>query len=199
MLLAALCATAVGLTAGDFFPLTEGRKLTYEEKSVTYSVTTDVVGKEEAIGTQRGVHVTTFQNTKAVGHAFYRVDPDAVYLLAYAKENPLPTPMPLFKLGTKKTTWEFGGVTGIKEGSEGMKLKGESELKGLKDVLGLKVEVLEVKISAEVGVGASREIVEQHATYAKGIGLVELTSKTTVGKRSADSSLKLVKVENPGG
>ena len=199
MLVAALCATTFGLTAADFFPLPEGRKSTYEEKSVTYSVTTDVVGKEEEIGQQRGIQVTTFQNNKAISHAYYRVDADAVYLLAYAKENPLPTPMPLFKLGTKKTTWEFGGVTGVREGSEGMKLKGESELKGVQEVLGQKVEVLLVKITAEVGFGASKEIVEQQATYAKGIGLVELTSKTRVGKRSADSSLKLVKVESPGG
>ncbi|MEZ0327859.1 MAG: hypothetical protein ACAH95_18335 [Fimbriimonas sp.] len=199
MLLAAICATSIGLTAGDFFPLTEGRKSTYEEKSLTYSVTTDVVGKEEEIGRQKGIHVTTYQGAKDISHAFYRVDTDAVYLLAYAKENPLPTPMPLFKLGTKKTTWEFGGITGVKDGSEGMQIKGESELKGLKEVLGEKVEVLQVKITAEVGSGASKEIVEQQATYAKGIGLVELTSKTRIGKRSAESSLKLVKVESPGG
>ncbi len=199
MILAALCATSIGLTAGDFFPLNEGRKSTYEEKSISYSVTTDVVGKEETIGSQRGVQVTTWQNNKEISHAFYRVESDAVYLLAYSKQNPLPTPMPLFKLGTKRAVWEFGGVTGTKEGAEGMKIKGESELKGLREVLGQKVEVLEVKITAEVGLGASKEIVEQIATYAKGIGLVELTSKTRVSKRSADSSLKLVKVENPGG
>ena len=199
MILAALCATAVGLTPADFFPLTEGRKSTYEEKSVTYSVTTDVVGKEEEIGHHKGTHVTTFQNEKAISHAYYRIDSDGVYLLAYALENPLPTPMPLFKMGAKKTVWEFGGVTGTKEGAEGMKLKGESELKGQKEVFGQKVDVLEVKITAEVGFGASREIVEQQATYAKGIGLVELVSKTRVGKKSAESSLKLVKFETPGG
>jgi hypothetical protein len=199
MILAALIATTAGLTAADFFPLPEGRKSTYEEKSIAYSVTTDLVGKVEEIGNDKGTRVTTFQNNKEISSAFYRVEPDAVYLLAYAKENPLPTAMPLFKMGVKKTVWEFGGVTGTKEGSEAMKIKGESELKGTREVLGEKREVLVVKITAEVGYGASREIVEQLATYAKGIGLVELTSKTRVGKRSAESSLKLVRIEYPGG
>jgi hypothetical protein len=200
MILAALLAMPViGYTAADFFPLPEGRRATYEEKSLTFSVTTDVIGKTVTINHMEAVQVTTLQNSKEISFAFYKVDNDAVWLVAYSKENPLPTPMPIFKIGEKKTTWEYAGITGIKEGAEGMHLKGESQLKPARDVLGQKVECLEVKITATVGGGASREIVEQVATYGKGIGLVELTSKTRVGKRSVDSSLKLIKVENAGG
>jgi hypothetical protein len=188
-----------GLTAADFFPLPEGRRATYEERGIGFIVTTDVVGPKVDYGSDRATQVITFQNSKPLNTAFYRVEQDAVYLLGYDKDNPLPSPMPVFKMGEKKTTWEFRGATGATKESELVEATGEAEIKPAKEFLGQKVQFLEVKITAKVGVGPAAEIVEQKAAYAKGIGLVELTSKTRVGKRSVESTLKLVKLENLGG
>jgi hypothetical protein len=199
VIIAALLLGATGFTAADFFPLKEGRRATYEERGVTFAMTTDVVGAESEIGTEKGIQVITFQNNKPLNSTFYRVDPDAVMLLGYSKENPLPIPMPVFKIGPKRTTWEYLGANGSTKEAEGMLVTGESEIKAPKDVMGQKADILEVKITAKIGGGPAQETVEQKATYAKGIGLIELTSKTRVGKRSIESTLKLVKLENPGG
>lgn len=199
MILAALLVGTTFVGANDFFPLTEGRRATYEESGAGFAITTDVVGAEVDYGSNKATQVITFQNSKPLNTAFYKVEGDAVYLLGYDKDSPLPVPMPVFKMGMKKTTWEYQGATGASKESEFVEAKGESELKPAKEFLGRKSEFLEVKITAKVGVGPAAEIVEQKAAYAKGIGLVELTTKTRVGKRSVESVLKLVKLEYPGG
>jgi hypothetical protein len=78
-----------------------------------------------------------------------------------------------------------------------MSMEGESRLKGSGEFLGRKVSLLEVKIKASVGGGKAQEHVTQTALYAKGIGLVELTSVTKIGRREAKNVLRLTKFEEP--
>ena len=204
-MLTLVLAATVGFTPADFFPLSMGRRAVFEERSVVPSITTDVVSETVTIGGRKAVKVTTFNGSepkpsdKPISTAFYAAEADAVYLVSYSTDDPLPLPMPILKVGEKKLTWDYEGPASSNRVAEPVKMKSESQLLPPRDVLGSKVDILEVKSTATMGAGAARETIEQRSTYAKGIGLIELTSKTTVGKRSVESSLKLIKVQTPGG
>jgi hypothetical protein len=198
VLLAALAIAPAAPSAAEYFPLRPGTRMVYEEKSLEASVTTDVVGQPVEVAGSAAVPVTTYQNGSVVNTTFYRVGPDLVSIVAHDKDHPLKSPLPVFKLpADRKSDWTFFGNIGTEKEPEGLSMKGEAQFKGEREVLGTKVPILEVRITASVGGGRSKEDVEQVAIYGKGIGLVELTSITKIGKRKAASVLRLTKIETP--
>ncbi|MDR3688853.1 MAG: hypothetical protein P4L46_05700 [Fimbriimonas sp.] len=184
-------------SAGDYFPLKPGTVYTYEQKGKDVQMS-KIVGTPLDMG---GVAVTPVTDRQIGGGGtttYYRIDPDQVLIVAYDIKHPLPTPMPLFKLGTGKLTWDFAGST--KTGVEGERLlaRGDVHPIGKREVLGKKVDAIEVRIQAQVGIGMSAEIFDQKAIYAKGFGLVEWTSKMTLGnnrKKADQSAYKLVDMQ----
>lgn len=183
------------VSAADFFPLVTGTRRTYEEKAKDTSQNVDQVGPTVQIKGVDAIPIITQVNGQTVTTTFYRVDGDTVYLIANDMDHPLPKPLPILQVGDKPMQWDYSGLAGTDKWAEAISMKGSSRMLGEKMVLGKKVPVLEVKLVTTMGPSMAREIIEQTATYAKGIGLVELSSKTTVGKRSATNQLRLIKVE----
>lgn len=195
----ALAPTSVQDSAADFFPLRTGRRLMYEEKSLQSGTTVDVVEEPVEINFVKVVPVATFQGGNKMNTAYYRVDSDGVAIVAYDLKMPFERPLPVLKMaGLDKVTWRHEGPATAEKLAEPMAMAGESQmLKTEREVLGKKVPVLQVKITATVGGGQAREEIEQVSLYGKGIGLIESTSTTKIGKRKAVSTLKLIKIEEP--
>lgn len=199
-----LAATAALLapveTARDYFPLIPGTRLVYQEKSLMASETVDIVGKEVEIAGLMTTQVKTQQNGKEINSTYYRITESAVDIVSYNQETPLPAPLPLIRLpeeGKDKISWSHSGAASSDAQAEPMSMQGTAQFKGEREFFGKKHRVLEVRIQAKVGGGKAGETITQTATYAKGIGLVELTSVTKVGRRDAKSELKLIRVEGP--
>jgi len=183
--------------AADFFPLKPGTVYIYEQTKGSAGQLTKVVGDTLDMG---GVSVTPISDKQVGGGGattYYRVDSDQVVIVAYDVKHPMPTPMPLLKLGTGKITWEFSGKTQTGAQGERLLARGEAHSVGQREILGKKVDVIEVRLIAQVGIGMSGLTFDQHAFYARGFGLVEWTSKTKLGnnKKSDESSFKLVDVQ----
>ena len=195
-LLAATLFAGQAATAAEFFPLKAGVRLVYAEKSLQTAETTDRVGEPVEIAGVMTTPVETFQNGLLVNRTYYRVNAAGVDIIATSKEAPLPQPVPILRLPVdKKATWSFFGPLNADKQAEPVQMSGESQLKGEREVLGQRVPVLEVRTKAAVGGGRAQEESEQIALYGKGIGLIELTSITKIGKRKATSTLKLLRIE----
>jgi hypothetical protein len=186
-------------SASDYFPLRTGSRMTYEEKSLQSGTTVDVVEAPVEINFVKVVPVTTFQNGSKVNTTYYRVDEDGVAIYAYDVKAPLPKPLPVLKVaGAEKVAWRHEGPATTEQVAEAMVMTGEAQmLKTDREVLGKKVPAIQVKIVAIIGGGRAREEIEQVSVYGKGIGLIESTSTTKIGKRKAVSTLKLIKIEEP--
>lgn len=202
-MLAALCLTfALAPTAAiDWFPLQPGNKWTYrEEGRFLQNSFVDEVLEPVSIGEVKAFPVTTSQDGKVIETVYYQETPDVIFIVAYDPKKPLKDPRPLFKASSKKETWDYVGLTPFLRDFVPLKLKGESSPKGKRTVLGREAELLEVKFDAQLG-ATSNDVVlsKQVALYAKGIGLVEMTARTTVGRQTDEVKLKLVdfKPANP--
>ena len=193
-----LATTAQAPLAADFFPTVPGRKLTYVQSGATKATSTDTYQGQVKVGDILAFEVVTRVAESAIpaNSMFYSVEGDTVAIVASGKAEPLAQPMPILKVGAGKTSWTYAGKVGRGETVDGVGLKGQSELKGTRDVLGKRVPVLEVRLDIVMGTNAAQEQIEQRATYAKGIGLVELYYKTKLGKAMLESTLKLVKIED---
>jgi len=194
-----LAVTLKASTAGDFFPLKPGSTFTYEEKGSSVQLTR-TIGDALDMG---GVTVTPITD-RTIGSSaattYYRVDSDQVLIVGYDVKHMMVTPMPLFKVGSDKVTWDYSGTT--KTGPEGERLlaRGESHAAGQREVLGKKVDVIEVKQQTLLGVGMSSETFEQKMIFGRGIGLIEWTNKTTLGnnkKKSNVSTYRLIDIQEP--
>lgn len=187
-------------TAADYINLRAGERHFYEEKSMTSSATEDEVLKEVDVSGQKVIPVVTRQGGRTVNMTYYKVEPDGVSIVGYDAAKPLPSPLPIFKFaGKKKMSWTFEGLSGTGDSAEPMQMVGDAQVKGERTVLGKKVAVLEVNITAVVGRGIAAEQVKQVALYGRGVGLFQLTSTTRINKRMVTSVLKLVKTEGAKG
>lgn len=198
-LLAATLTLGQAPSAADYFPLRPGMRLTFEERTTNATVTTDVVGQPLEVAGVPTTPVTTFQDGREVNTAYYRVEADAISIIAYDKKAPLPMPLPVLKIPAgPKTTWSFNGPGSAEKMAEPLNMKGEAEfLKTDREIFGKKVPVLQVRMIATVGGGSAREEIEQVSLYGRGIGLIESTSTTKIGKRKVVNVLRLTKVEEP--
>ena len=149
------------------------------------------------------VRCTLFdRHASKVATTYYRVDSDLVTVIAYDIKHPLSPAMTLFRISGNGATWEYSGKTKVGPDGERLLAKGESKSVGLREVLGKKVESIEVKTITLMGVGMSSLKFESKAIYARGFGLVEWTEKRTLGnsKKSASATYKIVSYdETPKG
>lgn len=209
MMLLALAAAAIGPTPAEFFPLIKGTRLTYEENSVQRTITVDEVQAPKTISGIIVTPVITTVDGRTINTTYYRVDSTRIEIVATEpppkpgqkpadSPTPLPMPLPVLELGSGASSkWSFYGPASADQQAEPLRMDGEARLKGERNVLGKTVPILEVRTNATVGGGRAQERVEQTAIYGKGIGLVELVSKTQVSRRSVTSTLRLVKIEPP--
>lgn len=190
-----------GATASEYFPLKARMQMMYSEKSLQNAMTKDVIGEPVQVSGETAVPVITFQNDQKINATYYRVSGDSVMVVAYDVASPLPKPMPVLMMpparGTRK--WEFEGPASSDKVAEPVIMRAQSQFKGEREVLGKKVPVLEVRITASVGGGKAKEEVEQVSIYGKGIGLIETTSTTRIARQRATSVIRLIRIEEPQG
>jgi len=199
MLATLIAATFIAdnATANDFFPLAPGSRRMYEEKLTGEApkMNYDEVHAEVDVKGVPAVRVATVEDGKEITNTYYKVDKSSAWIIGNDIEHPLPKPMPILQFGDKPMKWSYEGPSDDSKLPEPITLTGESRILPDRMVLGKKVSILEVKLTSAMGGGSAQERVEQVALYGKGIGLVQLTSKTMVGKRKVSNELKLIQVE----
>jgi len=186
---------AESFSPADFFPLVPGSRRTYEEKLDRVTLNTDEVGIPETVKTITAIPVVTTEGGKAISKTYYQVDSSGVWIVATNVDHPLPKPIPILQISGEKTKWSYEGPTDDSKQAEAIAMEAESRILPDREILGKKVAILEVKLTTAVGGGLAQEKSEQTALYGKGIGLVQLVSKTKVGKKTVTNELKLVKIE----
>ncbi len=195
MSLAVLSAvlTLAAPPAAEFFPLVPGARYGYSEEGQS---TTQEVGKPEKLAGMSVTPMLAMIGTREVSRVYYHTAADSVEIIAYDPKWPLPSPIPVFRLGEGRRTWSFKGKVGPGKTAEPIAMEGQSQLAGVRDVLGKKVEVLIVRLRATVGDQLPMYI-EQDAIYARGIGLVEMTTRRRLKKKVHSSTLRLVSYAPP--
>ncbi len=184
-------------TASDFFPTSVGLKRTYVEKGNDGETTTidEVLPSVKYQGAQVFPVSTSSLGGKPLGMSFYRVNGTGVFLVANRLDEPFKDEIPLLLLDGNKKSWNLMLQLGSGERKDFLRIQGEATLNGSRDVLGKKVETCEVNIVVEAGGGKATQRDIQKAIYARGIGLVELKSSTSLGNRMVERVLKLTKLE----
>jgi hypothetical protein len=150
------------------------------------------------MGGPKAFPVTESSGDRTPVTTYYKLDSDQASIVAFDLTHPMPSPMPILKLGPGKTEWDISGVT--KTGPAGERLLGHGEARaaGQKTVLGKKVDVIEVRLKYEIGIGISSLNFDETRIYARGVGLAELTVKARLGKGKVSvSEFKIVSMELP--
>ncbi len=199
-----------GINAADYFPLVPGMKRTYTETGANGGVTEDVVGKPIMINGKEAFPVSTMVYGKKVSGTFYSADQGGVYMIASipAREKdpiaPMPSPIPVFLVPSgDKPQWDFRGsmepINALfhdpSKIGEVVTIAGETRVGKPRDVLGKKVDTIEIKLDVLVGSPKLGERTQTTAVYGKGIGLIETTSKTRLGKQTAEAKAVLTAIE----
>lgn len=201
-MLAVLLATLVaGPTVNDFFPLVVGQRRTYEQevrqgsKVMERSVTEDETKASVALEAGPTFLVETRNGGRLVTNTYYRIEGNSLMLVGFDPKHLLPRPQPILVLEGDKGAWTYDGPVSTAKDADMIHVVGDAKLKGERMVLGKKVPVVEVHVKATLGGGALREDHEETTLYAKGIGLVENTVKTSFGRKTLLSVTKLVRFE----
>lgn len=117
-----------------------------------------------------------------------------------------PSRYTVFTVTNKTTSWNYFGKTPYNGDRIDMTMEATAKNIGMKDVLGQKVECIEVKLNTEVNIFAETGFVprsgkgmlsEQTAIYARGIGLVELKEKRKLDKQTGELTRKLISYNSP--
>jgi len=197
MILTLACAAALlqGGIAADYFPTTPGTVRTYEDK--THATLINTIGKPLDMGGAAAIPITESVGGEPGKTTYYRIDHDQIVIVAYDLSHPLSDPMPVFKIGTGSTGWDYQGKTATGANGERLLAHGESKFTGKKKVMNREVETLTINLEAFVGQGMSGYKLEQTTVYGKGLGIIEQSTKFTLGKKSSKSSYKLVNIETP--
>jgi hypothetical protein len=196
MILTLICLTAMqAMTAADYFPTTPGLVRTYEHDKAG-DLLINKIGEPLDMGGATVTPITESTGASSGKTTYYRVEPDQVSIVAYDLKHPMLTPMPVLKLGNGEVSWNYEGSTASKFG-ERLRAFGKARSAGKRNVLGKKVDVIVVKLSAVVGEGLSGLMFDQTTVYAKGIGMVEQTTVQTLGKKTIKDKYTLKDIE-PG-
>lgn len=202
-MLNALCLTLAlapqSSLAAEFFPLVPGTKWVYQEEGRFLANTyVDEVLEPVEIKGERAYPIAQSREGKVIDTTYYRVFGEGVYIVAYKADQPLDPPRLVLKVGERRETWEYVGLTPFLNDPIPLKMKGESNLKGRRKVLGRDLECVEVKFEAQQGrTTADLVVSRQTCLYAKGIGLVEMTGKTTIDRSTETLKLKLLEYKPP--
>jgi hypothetical protein len=182
------------VSVADYFPLVRGMSWEYSESGAYGGVTHEEVGEPETIDGLTSYPIVQRMAGKEVGRTYYRIDSNTVYIVAYEAGKPLAVPQPILKAAEGRTTWEFTGQSYFLNEPVDITMKATAVRKLQMMVLGEKRDAIEVKYEGQVGKNVGTALrVNQVAYYAKGIGLVEMTSENIAGKQKSKSQLKLLK------
>lgn len=213
--LAILSPTLPQTAVSDFFPVKPGSKWVYEEtmkqaKRPTSTRTyTDSVGEIEEVAGLKAVPLTTRDSQGSSDKVHYVMRDDSVDILMTFEVDGETVPLmyPVLKTSSEReTSWNYAGKTDFAGDPVDMILNATSRPSGTKEVLGQKVETLEVKMDVVINIipedafsslQGSTVQTEQVATYAKGIGLVEVKEKIKIGKNTMERTRKLVSYSIP--
>lgn len=162
--------------ASDWFPLKAGSEWEY---SVTFGqglipVTQLFLVREPVIikGTS-AIPMDVLVNGESQGTSFYGEAGGFVVVLAVKSDSLLPQPLPVLPLEVKKgKTWEHSGATMLYGGTASIKTKSKITKLEMAEVLGKKVEIMEIFTTSQIGEGPAALKTESTERYGKGIGMV---------------------------
>ena len=119
---------------------------------------TDTAGSQEEFVGLNAIPITTRDSLGGSYKAHYMVKEDAVDILLSVKVDgeAIPIMYPILKVGEKEAEWNYTGVTDFGGDPAEMALDAKSRLSGTKEVLGNKVETLEVKMTVVLKCRAPR-------------------------------------------
>ncbi len=190
-------------SVSDFFPSAVGTKWTYEESADLKSAYSDVVVEPVSFEGVPTITIVTKTNTKVgeqvVGMTHYRIIGDTIFAVAFEKKMVLADPHPILKIGAGTTTWEYKGVTPLSSVLLPMEFKATSKWKPKMNLFGEDRDCIEVDMTAiikEAG-GTVTTNVHQISTYAKGLGMVEMSENTSYNRTKSSRRVKLIKFETP--
>lgn len=177
----------------DYFPGVPGAKYRYTTTTSDGEVvkTVDTVKAAEDLD---GVKVTPVESSvkgKVFSVQYYRLDGNSLVLVKRDQEEVSPE-MVALKVGPGVEKWVWTG----KDARMDMTLHFECRSKGMKEVLGSKREIVELKVDGEMKLGAAMIKFRQAATYAKGIGMVEMLEEQ-LGKDKRSRTVKLDSYDVP--
>jgi len=205
MLTAALAAIALNQTAtptaSSFYPLVPGVAWTYVT-TPGGTETTDTVGEPIRLNGKDAYPVRTTFKGQSMGATYYRIEGDTVYTLGFDRSGgqgiiELRPQHPVLKLGAPKASWTYVGFSPFVKENDPFQFKASSQLLGKRDVLGTEREILEVVMDAQIGETGVGAKVKQTTLYARGVGMIEMTEDSIVGKEKHHRVVKLVKFTVP--
>lgn len=191
--LAALAFHPAASEIEEFFPLDTGRTWVYQDSAMSSEGYSDRVGNVQEIGGKPAVPIITTINGKVDGSTFYRIEGDEVLVVAFEQNNPLGNPYPILKMGQGKNSWEYSGSTQWLGSPAPMSIKGTVKKTGSKELFGEKRDTVQATMEAVIGDGTGVNIrSKQVCTYARGVGLIEMTDTTVMNKTKSERKRKLV-------
>jgi hypothetical protein len=191
MIVAALLLTFQPVDLNDFFPARPGTRWTYRDTLYSY---VDEVLEPVEYGGGPAIPVRTSAEGKVMETIYYRITPARVEIAGYDADKPLPAPIPVFRIDERR--WSFTGVMPTLGEESQASIKGSSALKGKREWMGERRDILEVKLEASFGGEKANAMnVRQTAIYAKGVGLISMEQVTRIGKNDRKSRVELVKYE----
>lgn len=201
MILAAIATAFLAplATAADFFPLTPGTTWTYQiSGDFSGSVLQKALEPTEIEGQSEPLPALSVSSQgKVVSTVFYQAKSQGVYVLGTDPSKLYATPQPVFEFGDKGTKWTFNGPSPYEnDKASTLRMTGQSKAIGMRDVLGVKRECIEVKTETKIGHSdEASTTVKRTSIYAKGVGLVETQETSQFGKRQTKLTTKLAKFE----
>ncbi len=181
----AMLAPDKTLDAAAFFPLHTGDRWTYQEVAdgKLVGIFVDECKGEAMIAGKPALQVEISTQGRTLESAYYRVLDDSVYLVASDPKHPLLDPYAILKVGGKTIKWKYAGTARFLTENDPMTLQGVAKRIGKREMLGRKVEALEVTLDAVVGNPKGTNVrSKQVSVYGEGIGLFELKDTTRVNK-----------------
>lgn len=192
-----LASLAIALTVKsaseveEFFPLDTGRTWTYSDNGTLGGM--DRASAPQKVGDAPATPIVTVIDGKVDGSTFYRIEGDQVLVVAFEQNKPLEAPYPILQLGKGKNTWNYAGATQWLGGPAPMTIKGSTKRAGSREVAGVKRDVIEVTLEAVIGEESGVNVKSRQVSiYARGVGLIELTDRTTMKKTTTERKRKLI-------
>lgn len=196
--LAACLLAPQAASVTDFFPMQPGDRWVYEEKmGKATSTVTDTVESQIKIADEPVTPIVSVYTGERPDRAYYSVRGDAVWLVAFQMDALLEAPYPIIKVaGDAPATWNVQGTTFLHGSQVPLTVKGTSRRVADREFFGAKREILEVKLEARIDGGKLQDmgVIEttQICTYAKGIGLVEMTDTQVFNRKKTERKRKLI-------
>lgn len=162
--------------ASEWFPLKPGSEWEY---SVTFGQglvpVTQVFQVREPVtikGTE-AIPMDVLVNGESQGTSYYGEAGGFVVVLAVKADSLLPQPLPVIPLEVKRgKAWEHYGSTMLYGGTATIRTKSRITKLETAEVLGHKVEVMEIFTTSQIGEGPTALKTESTERYGKGIGMV---------------------------